>query len=188
MMDAEKIIKEADSITEKEAAREISKGEVFKIGPENIYLLRLKEFPGVVVVGEHVTTGSESLRGVYVGNVFGTHDEQSLSAMALAGWESAGHDKRFRLALLWAEKVMFQFAGIFVKEESYEFVRSGSPAWKKPRGAVLDDGAVKVTFWYREIERGRSAVKIFNRTEVIFNSDGSFRSTKILETFDASDR
>ncbi len=188
MEDKDKFIKEANKITEKIAAQELSRKEEYKISPRYVHLLRIQEFPGVVVVGEHVTTHSATLRGIYIGSKFGTHQEQVAAAMKLAGWETADEAKRISLALIWAERVLYEFDGHFVRDMLHVFGGARRPAYKKPEGKILKDRSVKINFWYREVERGRSATKIFHYMEVVFNPSGSLKHTKSLKTFDVSNQ
>lgn len=188
MSEKEKLIKEANKISEKIAAGELSSKELYKVSPENIHLLKINEFPGIVVVGEHVTTHSATLRGVYVGSKFGTHQEQAAAAMRLAGWETADGPARIKLALIWAERVLYEFDGHFERGHLHVFGGFHRPAYTKPGGKVLRDGSVQINFWYREVERGRSAAKTFHYMEVVFNSDGSLKHIKPLKTFDVSNQ
>lgn len=188
MIDQITLIKEANKITEKIAARELSRKELYEISPEYVHLLKIKEFPGIVVVGEHVTTHSATLRGVYVGSKFGTHQEQSAAAMRLAGWETADGAGRINLALIWAERVLFEFGGHFVRDHLHVFGGLRRPAYKKPEGEILKDRSVKINFWYRKVERGKSAVKTFNYMEVIFTPGGSLKHIKPLKSFEVSNQ
>jgi hypothetical protein len=149
-----------------------------RLEAKDVCIERPKESAKVVVVGFFRHDYGCHFEGAFVGPRYYEATEHELHQAALEsyGWRGANREGRERLALAWVEKGLLAFFDVPHTSpkglERFDF--------HPPRAASAENGAVKVTLWFR-VPPGRNGGRGFQHVEYRFNGDGSLSGVSTLD-------